>query len=612
MKNNKRGFTIVELLAAIVILGIIMAVAIPAVSRILDRSHEDFYDSLEKQILLAAENYYVDHRGLLPQAIGQQRQVTIQTLIENKYLASGSVVDHSDQECDVNSSHVTVTKSGDDDFIYTLYLKCPARTIDQEETASNSLDVNVDISWRENNIDASKANIEINVDDSISKIASYQFYIYQDGQLAYTSESISANGVDYIERSVDLGRYVPASIRVVVTAYDIFGNYKTANDSANIADNSVPGCGRQTPGVNTWSNSGSREISIRCDSSSVDCLRNTFSRTFTEDAETGVIEIQGANGKTRTCEVDVMLDSTPPVCGTVSNSSTTWKSPSTNFSVGCTDATSGCTKNSFSKSYSNATSSVTTDTITIKDNAGNTNSCSFNAYIDADKPTCNYNVGNSSTTWTKSNRTVSVGCTDNQSGCTESTSSKTISTTTKTTTITIEDNVGNTNTCTVNAYVDKTAPSAPTKGSVKYSGGKVSVSGVSGSSDSHSGVSHYLYVFNTNGKAPTNGNSSFSTSTSTSATCGKTYHAYAIAVDKVGNKSSVYKIGSVSTGSCCKNYYWGNYGTCWTFGVKVMGGNWNNGKLKVCTGNGTGCVAATEDRCGRLGDDSYTYFQYCP
>lgn len=43
------------------------------------------------------------------------------------------------------------------------------------------MDVNVDISWRENNIDASKANIEINMDDSISKIASYQFYIYLDG-----------------------------------------------------------------------------------------------------------------------------------------------------------------------------------------------------------------------------------------------------------------------------------------------------------------------------------------------------------------------------------------------------------------------------------------------
>ena len=193
-----------------------------------------------------------------------------------------------------------------------------------------------------------------------------------------------------------------------------------------------------------------------------------------------------------------------------------------------------------------------------------------------------------------------------------STPSRTVSSTAKTTTITIEDNVGNTNTCTVNAYVDKTAPSVPTKGSVKYSGGKVSVSGVSGSSDSHSGVSHYLYVFNTNGKAPTNGNSAFSTSTSTSATCGKTYHAYAIAVDNAGNKSSVKKIGSVSTGSCCTTKAYGGM-ACWTFAENYMGGgsNWNNGKLQVCTGNGTGCVAANTSRCNLMGG-TYFYFRYCP
>ena len=42
IKNNK-GFTMVELLAAIVILGILSAVAIGAVSWILQRSRENYY-----------------------------------------------------------------------------------------------------------------------------------------------------------------------------------------------------------------------------------------------------------------------------------------------------------------------------------------------------------------------------------------------------------------------------------------------------------------------------------------------------------------------------------------------------------------------------------------
>ena len=52
---------------------------------------------------------------------------------------------------------------------------------------------------------------------------------------------------------------------------------------------------------------------------------------------------------------------------------------------------------------------------------------------------------------------------------------------------------------------------------------------------------------------------------------------------------------------------------CWTFASRHMGGgaNWNNGKLQLCTGNDTGCVAANDSRCGKIGG-TYFYFKYCP
>ena len=71
MSMNKKGFTLVEILAAIVILGVLMSVAIVSVSRILSNSKEGFYDNVEDQLILAAKRYYNDHRPLLSQSVGQ-------------------------------------------------------------------------------------------------------------------------------------------------------------------------------------------------------------------------------------------------------------------------------------------------------------------------------------------------------------------------------------------------------------------------------------------------------------------------------------------------------------------------------------------------------------
>lgn len=77
--------------------------------------------------------------------------------------------------------------------------------------------------------------------------------------------------------------------------------------------------------------------------------------------------------------------------------------------------------------------------------------------IDNTKPKCGTITG-ASTTWTKDSRAIKVTCIDGESGCSYGAYAKTFNTTTKTSTITIRDKVGNTNTCTVNVYVDTTGP----------------------------------------------------------------------------------------------------------------------------------------------------------
>ncbi|MDD5888968.1 MAG: type II secretion system protein, partial [bacterium] len=65
MKNNK-GFSLVELLAAVVILGLLSTIAIVSVSAILNKAEKNHYDTQQKNIVMAAQSYAQDNRNILP------------------------------------------------------------------------------------------------------------------------------------------------------------------------------------------------------------------------------------------------------------------------------------------------------------------------------------------------------------------------------------------------------------------------------------------------------------------------------------------------------------------------------------------------------------------
>jgi len=147
MKLNNKGFSLVELLAVIVILSILMAIMVPSVNYLIDKNKEDNYVKLKEGILIAAKIYLSDNRYDIAIAntctssdekinvtyiLGKElteSKLPVQWLIDSKDLTTnsdGNIVNprNKTKVLDLDNSNIEIKYlCSKKDYSYTLDLK---------------------------------------------------------------------------------------------------------------------------------------------------------------------------------------------------------------------------------------------------------------------------------------------------------------------------------------------------------------------------------------------------------------------------------------------------------------------------------------------------------
>lgn len=118
MRINNKGFTLVELLAVIVILAIILAIAVPTISSLINSSSIKAYQSNEKMMVKAAKTYMSTNESLYPSNIGDTTEVTLNQLQVDNYISSITL---SGSSC---NGYVLITKVDTNNYSYKPNLNC--------------------------------------------------------------------------------------------------------------------------------------------------------------------------------------------------------------------------------------------------------------------------------------------------------------------------------------------------------------------------------------------------------------------------------------------------------------------------------------------------------
>ena len=498
--NNKKGFTLVELIAVIVVLSIVITISSLSIVSIQGKLKEKKKDRLLKVIKVSAEKY-VEDTGL--------KKVYIDTLIKEGYITA-DLIDKSGEKVILNPIDNTPLNCYYYDFTdKTNSFKSGNCNPDLVSDAvlniryctGNSCNPNNEVPniWINNSnvyLGVVSSYIDIIDDPSttytwISPLAPDVLYSGKNYKVVLPSSNyvdevyeVTArnNGKNYtVKARVRIDAAKPKVVSVSIDNAEGFAREKII--SAKLTDlgsgiaaymintsSSAPSAGAS--GWTTISNNP-KEYMV----SNYNVLENGTYYVWVKDVA-GNINAPGGNSI-----IVKNIDRTPPIC-IISGDSTTWTKDNRTISYGCSDNVSGCSKSNSGGSieFSTTIKIGVIPSYIIKDVAGNETTCeaqNANVYVDKTDPACGtINVSGTSGTngWYRSNVTISkTNGSDNHSGHASTMIDKDkieneTTTSGEVVTLTTTDKAGNTCTTSKTIKIDKTNPTC----------GKISISGTSG------------------------------------------------------------------------------------------------------------------------------------
>lgn len=133
---NKKGFSLIELLAVVVILGLISIIALGSYNRQLKKTREESFKMAEKTFINDVKDAYADclsnTKNLFcsnhPNFGYQNETISLKELVETGYSEKIKNPYHTDSYCDMNLSYVKVrvnnTSMNNRDISYEVCLVC--------------------------------------------------------------------------------------------------------------------------------------------------------------------------------------------------------------------------------------------------------------------------------------------------------------------------------------------------------------------------------------------------------------------------------------------------------------------------------------------------------
>ena len=151
MKNNsKKGFTIIELLAAVVIVGIIISLAVVVINKYILQGRNTVDNQIEKQLILSAKSYYTDNKTKFITDNEDGVVVWYTTLKAENYM-DNDLVDSDGNSC--GKSYVVVKKDNTK-YSYSGCVLCDNGGYNNtkgKEECTESLNNHIYCEWRDIN-----------------------------------------------------------------------------------------------------------------------------------------------------------------------------------------------------------------------------------------------------------------------------------------------------------------------------------------------------------------------------------------------------------------------------------------------------------------------------